>query len=119
MRRGRGCVLPVVTAVYGGGAAPAPDSTIGSMTQNVAPLPSPVAGGDDGSAVHLDQLLDDGEAQAEAAAFAGEAGVGLAESLEEMRQELRGDADAGIDDVDLEMMGTRWRGAPAPSRRGR
>ena len=56
-----------------------------------------------GSAVQLDQVLDDRETEAEAAVLARGRMVGLPEAVESMRQELGFDADPGIGDADLEM----------------
>ena len=47
------------------------------------------AGGTDGAAVQLDEVLDDRQAEAQPAVQAGRRGVGLAEALEDVRQELR------------------------------
>ena len=48
--------------------------------------------GGDGAAVELDELLDDGQAEAEAAVAAGRSTVGLAEAIEDVRQEFGRDA---------------------------
>ena len=55
------------------------------------------------AAVQLDQLLDDRQAQPQPAVAAGRRGVGLAEPLEDVRQELGPDAHAGVDDGDLDV----------------
>ena len=52
--------------------------------------------GADRAAVQLDQLLDDRQAQPQAAVAAGGGGVGLAEAVEHVRQELGRDALAGV-----------------------
>ena len=59
--------------------------------------------GPDAAAVHLDELLDDGEPQAQAAVPPRRAGVGLAEAVEDVREELGLDAHAGVDDADLDV----------------
>jgi hypothetical protein len=59
----------------------------------VAPSPGRAARLDR-AAVQLDELPADRQAQAEAAELPAEAGVGLAERREDVRQELRRDADA-------------------------
>ena len=76
---------------------------IGSVTMKVAPLSLAGALGPDGAAVHLDELLDDGEPQAEPAMPPGGGGVGLAEAVEDLGEELGPDADAGVDDADLDV----------------
>jgi hypothetical protein len=53
------------------------------------------------AAVHLDQPLDDGQAKSETAVRAGARGVGLAERLEDVRQEVRLDADTRVAHDDL------------------
>ena len=60
----------------------------GSVTRNVAPRPSPGALGTHAAAVQLDEMADDGEAEAEAAEAPPCAGVGLAEPLEDVGHEL-------------------------------
>ena len=70
--------------------------------------------GPDGAAVQLDEVLDDGQAQAQPAVVARRGGVGLAEALEDHRQELGLDADARVADGDLQVRIDR---APAARRR--
>jgi hypothetical protein len=53
--------------------------------------------------VHLGELLDDGKPQPQAAMPPRRAGVGLAEAVEDVRQEIGRDADAGVDDADLDV----------------
>ena len=53
--------------------------------------------------MEFDELLDDGQPEAEPAVPAGGAGVGLAEAVEDERQERGGDALAGVDHVDLQV----------------
>ena len=79
----------------------------GSRTRNVAPWPFAGAGGMHGAAVHLDDVPHDRETEPEPAGLAGRAGVGLAEALEHVRQEVGADADAGVADDDLECEFTR------------
>src|SRR5215212_1264322 len=50
----------------------------------------------DGAAVHFDQLLDDGQAEAKAAVLAGLGAALLAEAIEDRGEEGGGDADAGV-----------------------
>ena len=50
----------------------------------------------DAAAVHLDQLADDGQADAQAALRAIERLIDLREQLEDARQHLGGNADAGV-----------------------
>ena len=57
------------------------------------------AGGADGSAVAFDEVLDDGEAEAEAAVFTRGGGVGLAEAVEDVGEEVGVDAFAGVGDA--------------------
>ena len=64
------------------------------------PLPLAVALRSYRAAVQLDQVAHDREPQAEAA-MAARRVVGLAETLEDMRQEIRADAQAVIADPDL------------------
>src|SRR6266849_5409492 len=52
----------------------------------------------DAAAVHFDDVLGDGEAEAGAAEFAGARGVDAVEALEDARLVGGGDADAGIGD---------------------
>ena len=59
------------------------------------------AGGLDRAAVHLRELMRNGKGEARARlSLSPGAGVGLAEALEHVRQERRGDADAGVGDHD-------------------
>jgi hypothetical protein len=66
------------------------------------PLAGAFAGDAHRAAVQLDELLDDGQSEPEAAVAAGRAGVGLAEAVEHERQEIGTDALAGVADLDLE-----------------
>src|SRR5256885_627188 len=50
----------------------------------------------DAAAVELDDVLDDGQSEPEAAVRARRAAVALAEALEDQRKELAGDALAGV-----------------------
>jgi hypothetical protein len=49
------------------------------------------------------QLLDDGQAQAQAVVPPRRAGVGLAEAVEDVGEEFGLDADAGVGDADLDV----------------
>ena len=53
--------------------------------------------------MELDELLDDGEAQAEAAVHARRRGVLLPEALEHVREKIGPDADAGVRHADLDV----------------
>src|SRR5262249_20541256 len=64
----------------------------------------------DEAAVHLDDVARDGQAETQAAIPARVRAVSLAEPLEDVRQEERLDADAGIADRDLDLVS----GAPQP-----
>ena len=64
---------------------------------NSLPLPS-LARRRDGPAVHLDELLDQGEPDAEPPLGAGERAVHLGEEVEDLGQHLRRDADPGVPD---------------------
>ena len=55
------------------------------------------------SAVHLDELPGNGQTQTESTALAGDAGIRLAETLEYVRQEFRGNTNAGVADRDFQM----------------
>ena len=61
----------------------------GSRTVNSLPLPGPVARGRDAPAVHLDELLDERQADPQAALGAGERAVALGEELEDLRAASR------------------------------
>ena len=60
--------------------------------------------------MHLHDVPGNRKSQAEAAVFAREPAVALAEALEDVRKEFVRDADAGIgdDDVDVAVVGSRW-----------
>ena len=59
--------------------------------------------GGDASAVQFDEVLDDRQAEAEAAVVARGGGVGLAEAVEDVGQELGGDALAGVAHGDFDV----------------
>ena len=61
---------------------------MGRRTTNRAPPPSPVAVRHDAAAVQFGKLAHHGESQAEAAVPAFAAGIGLAEGIEYMGEEL-------------------------------
>ena len=81
----------------------------GSSMVNVEPAPRAFALGADGPAVRLDELLHDGEAEAEAPVPARGRPIGLAEGLEEVREERRVDALAGVGDPDHDALAQRER----------
>jgi hypothetical protein len=58
---------------------------------------------DDGPAVQLHEALHDGQSQTEPPVLAGRRRVPLPEALEQVRDELRPDADAGVRDADLDV----------------
>ena len=95
-RAGGGGVAARVVGVRCGGAS-------GRATTKVAPGPAPGLVARDGAAVELDELLDDGEAEAEAAVAAGGGAVGLAEAVEDVGEELGRDALAGVGDGDFDV----------------
>ena len=64
------------------------------------PCPSPSLRRVDAAAVHLDQAADQGQADAEPPLGAVERAVGLGEQVEDAREQLRGDPDAGVADPD-------------------
>src|SRR6185312_17285219 len=66
------------------------------------PAPLALALGADRAAVLLGEELDEGEAEPEAAVLAREGGVRLAEPIEDVGEEARGDAPAGVADHDLD-----------------
>ena len=70
---------------------------------NVAPCAAAGAVRADDAAVEFDELSDDREAEPQAAVRAGGRGVGLAEAIEDVGEELRVDPFAAVDDADLEM----------------
>src|SRR5439155_12031954 len=57
----------------------------------------------DGAALQLDQVQDDVEAEAQPTSGSRERAVGLPESIESVRQELRADPDAIVRDDDLRL----------------
>jgi len=67
------------------------------------PLPGAGARRLDRAAVQLDQMADDGEAEAEATVLPARRGVGLAEALEDVGEELRLDPHPGVGDDDLDV----------------
>ena len=75
----------------------------GSCNVKVAPCPSPALAACDGAAMHLDEMPDDREPEAEAAGLARRSGIRLAKALEDVRQEIGADADAGVADDDLDV----------------
>ena len=72
----------------------------------------------DPSAVRLDQVTADRQAQAEPAVRAGERAVGLFESLKQMREEFWRDAFARVAHGDLDVRVHPLQRAPAHVRRG-
>ena len=55
------------------------------------------------SAMQLDQMADDGQAQPQAGVAASGRGVGLSEAFEDMRQEFEWNALAGVADFDFDV----------------
>ena len=80
------------------------------------PFPGPSLLGSKMPALELHQVPRDRQAEAEPAALAVDAGVGLPEALEHVGKELRRDADPRVADGDLDVRVRPARGAP---RRGR
>src|SRR5205814_5049602 len=64
----------------------------------------------DAAAVELDDVLDDGQSEPEAAVRARRAAVALAEALEDQRKELAADALASIGDGDAHGIALRLIG---------
>jgi hypothetical protein len=54
--------------------------------------------------VQLNDLLNDGKPETESGVSPGRRAVGLAEALEDVRQQVRTDALACIDDPDFQMV---------------
>ena len=75
-------------------------------------LALPRALGLDGAAVQLDQVAGDGQAQAEAPVLARARGVGLAEVLEDVRQEVGTDPAARCPSPGCAPAGPRGPGGP-------
>ena len=69
-------------------------ATSGNVTQNVAPLSGARALGANRAAVQIDDVANDGEAEAEAAEQSRRRAVLLREAIEDVRQELGLDAAA-------------------------
>ena len=67
------------------------------------------------AAVQLDQMTDDSKSQAEAAVAARRRCIGLPETFEHMRQELRLDAGAGVGDADLDVRSRAVQRDPDPA----
>ena len=94
-------------------------SVSGSRTRNVAPLPTPSLSTVDGAVVDVDQVLDDGQPDAEPGEALAGAGLLLAEALEDLRQEFRADAAAAVGDGDFVLIAVGARihvDAPAGGR---
>ena len=87
-RRGPACPAPRSRGRAAGSASPGPASTSGRRTVNSLPLPSLARGGD-GPAVHLGELLDEREPDAEPPLGAGERAVPLGEEVEHLRAASR------------------------------
>src|ERR687886_741325 len=68
--------------------------------RELAPRARPLAPGRDAAAVELDELLDDGQPDAEAPLAPGERPVPLGEQLEHLRELLRRDAVPSVFDRD-------------------
>ena len=72
----------------------------GQPDGELAPLAGAFARGGDAPAVHLDELLDERQADPEPALGAGHRAVPLGEEVEDAGQELGRDADARVPDPD-------------------
>ena len=57
--------------------------------------------------VQFDKMANDGEAKAETGAHFGMAVVALPEAIEDVRQKIGGDSDAGVHNLDLNMIVVR------------
>ena len=68
----------------------------GKVTTNVEPCPSPALVASHRAAVQLREVLHDRQAEPEAAVFARDRAVRLAERIEDVRQKLRRDAAAFV-----------------------
>ena len=77
---------------------PAPPG--GQADGELAPLAGALARGRDAPAVHLDELLDERQADPEPALGAGQRAVPLGEEVEDAGQQLGRDADARVPDLD-------------------
>ena len=75
-------------------------AAVGRSTVKVAPWFAPRARRADAPAVGLDEVADDGEADAQPAVGPGGARVGLPEALEDVGQEVRVDAGAVVPDLE-------------------
>src|SRR5437868_14861668 len=80
----------------------------GEQDRERRPLPRS-AGDRDAAAVRFDVPLDDRQPQAGAAVLAARALIGLVEAVEDPLLQLRGDADAGVLDGDLDEPGAAER----------
>ncbi len=83
--------------------APAAATLTGSRRRNVAPRFSPSLADVDRAAVQLDDVADDGQAEAEAGVRPRRAAVRLPEAIEDERQDVGGDPFAGVGHHDLDV----------------
>ena len=109
---------PVPAAVRPGWASGPPLAGLprqGEPDDELAPLAGPVAPGLDAPAVHLGQLLDDGQADAQAPLRPGQRAVALGEEPEHLRQLLGRDADPVVPDADDDLLALPPGGEPDPA----
>ena len=88
--------------VMAGSAVAAPRTAAGSVNREGRALRRRRTLEPEAAAVVLDDLAADGQAEAGAARRVGEGVAGLGEGLEDLGLIVRGDADAGVDDRDLD-----------------
>jgi hypothetical protein len=89
---------------------------MGNRTLNVAPCPFSRARCGNRAAVHLDHVTDDSQTEAQSAVLACRRTVSLPESIEDIRDELRLNAHAGIRDGNFDVaFGPAQPGFDAPS----
>ena len=84
---------------------------IGRVTVNVAPRFSPALSACTLTAVQLDDVADDGEAEPDAGVLPRARAVSLAKPVEHIGQELGRDADPGVGDPDLHVVARSARAA--------
>ncbi len=80
---------------------------MGRRTVNVEPLPFALAVGFDRPAMRFDDVLDDGQPEPEPAECSSRAAVGLAEAVEDVRQQLGTDALSVVADLNLNIWTAR------------
>src|SRR4051812_1027927 len=82
----------------------------GESHDELAPLVQAIAPGHDTPAVHLRELLDDGQPDSQAPLRPGQGAVALREELEHLRQLIGWDACPVIPDADADLMALPLRG---------